>query len=184
MTWAAFVLGAGMAVVSAQSAPALSALTVPEASLPDGCRLGPQPPKPTPIVLADGKLIQRLNLPGWFPTNPWYGTDDWLRVEVQKAIEPPAPGVQMPDGPPLERREASKLAWSLKGHVVEAYRAEYKVAPDGLIRVQAVRYADTNRAAPEPQHENRIVRGATVILIGGQPSPCLSAIQQYIKALK
>ena len=184
MTWAAFVLGAGMLVVSAQSAPALSALTVPESSLPDGCRLGPPPPKPTPIVLPDGKLIQRLNLPGWFPTNPWYGTDDWLMVEVQKTIEPPARGVQLPDGPPLERKEASRLAWSLKGHVVEAYRADYEATSGGLIRVQAVRYTDAKWATPDPQQENRIVRGTTVIVVGGQPSQCLTAIRAYIKALK
>jgi hypothetical protein len=184
MGMAALMLGAGMVVVSAQSAQSLSALTVPAASLPDGCRLGPPPPKPTPIVLADGKLIQRLNMPGRFPTNPWYGTDDWLMVEVQKAIEPPAPRVRMPDGPPLEPKEASKLIWSLKGHVVEAYQSEYETTPGEVIRVQAVRYTDPKWAAPDPRQENRIVRGTTVILIGGRPGQCLTAVRQYIEALK
>jgi hypothetical protein len=180
----ALIVGVSVVVVSAQSAPALSALTVPATSLPDGCRLGPQPPKPTPIVLADGKLIQRLNPPGWFPTNPWFGTDDWLMVRVQQAIEPAAPGIRLPDGPPLEHKEVSKLAWSLKGHVVEAYQAEYEASPGGLIRVQAVRYTEAKWAAPDPLQENRIVRGTTVILIGGQPSQCLTAIREYIQALK
>ena len=187
MCVAALVLGVGMVVVSAQSEPLLSALTVPEASLPDGCRLVPQPPAPTPILLPDGKLIHRSSHPGKFPTNPWYGkdyvTDYRYMAEVQNAIEP-GPKVQMPDGPPLERKEASRLMWSLKGHVVEAYQAEYETTSGGVIRVRAVRYTDAKWAAPDPRQENRIVRGTSVILIGGQPGQCLTAVRQYIQALK
>ena len=184
MCMAGFVLGAGVAVASAQSAPPLSALTVPAGSLPDGCQVAPQPPTPTPIVLPDGKLIHRSSHPGKFPTNPWYGKDDTYMVQVQNAIEP-APRVQMPDGPPLERKEISRLVWSLRGHVAEAYHATYQDSFGASIVVQAVRYHDAKWATVNPLQTNRIVRGSTVIRLDStQPTGCLNAVWTYLQALK
>ena len=170
----AFFITAGMAAVFAQSAPAMSALTVPVGSLPEGCRLTPPPPAPTPIPLPRPH----------FPDNPWVGTDYSYIANVRTALEH-LPPVKLPDGPPLDPTTASKLAWTLKGDIAEAYRASYETTLGGSILVQAVRYKDAKWATLDPRKPDRIVRDSTVILVTGNPQgECFNAVRSYIQSLK
>ena len=182
----AFVLALGLAVVSAQSAPTFSALTVPAASLPDGCQLTPLPPErtPTPMPHPEGGVIAAARKPfelRRFPSNPWFGTDYKYIAQVRLAFER-LPLVHLPDGPPLEQRQAEKLLSTLKGNIAEAYRASYETTSSGSIVVQAVRYTEAKWATPG---EGRIVRGSTVILVTGNPQgECFNAVRKYIQSLK
>ncbi len=179
----ALVMVFGMAVVLAQSAPDLGGLTVPAASLAEGCRLTPPPPTPTPIPLPPpegGVMVFASNRAPQFPSNPWFGSDSTYVTKVRQAFER-GPAIRLPDGPPLEPKEAAKLAWTLKGDIAEAYRASYDTT-GGTVLVQAVRYTDAKWATPG---EGRIVRGSTVILISGNPQlECFKVIQNYIQSLK
>ncbi len=178
------VLATGMAAVSAQSTPVFSELTVPAASLPAGCRLTPSSPEPTPIPQPEGTVAAIAPKPfalRSFPRNPWFGSDYKYIAQVRQAIER-APAIQFPDGPPLEPKEAARLAWTLKGNIVEAYRASYETAASVSILVQAVRYSESRWATPG---QGRIVRGSAVIVVTGNPqSECFKAIQNYIQSLK
>jgi hypothetical protein len=176
-----------MITISAQSAPSLSALTVPTANLPDGCQLTPPPPEPTTIPLPPppvGMTVVASKGRSEFPGNPWFGSDDRYVAKVRQAFER-LPAIQWPDGPPLEPKEASKLAWTLKrdrGDIAEAYRASYETAYLGPIVVQAVRYTDAKWATPG---EGCIVRGSTVIGITGNPQgECFKAVRNYIQSIK
>jgi len=178
------MLAAGLAVVSAQSGPALGTLTVPAASLPEGCQLAPMPPLPSPFVLSNGASIQRPPYPGKFPQNPWVGTEDRYKTQVQDVVEPPK-AVSMPHAPPLDAKQANKLRWTGRGHAAEAYHAIYQSATGASIVVQAVRYHDPSFPALDSKQPNRIVRGAVVIKVDAdQPTGCLNAILAYVQSLK
>ena len=193
-------MGVGMAVVSAQSAPELSALTIPAANLPEGCGLTPLPPEPSPrppIVLPDGTVIVRSSTShgtGRFPSNPWFGTEYEYIAQIRASFE----GVpQMPDGPPLDRADASRLKARLAGDITDAYHASYDTTSDGPVLIQAVRYADAKWAPPTSWMRTligarrnsiesvRIVRGHAVILITGHAQgQCFKAVRNYIESLK
>jgi hypothetical protein len=181
---AALVLAAGLAVTSAQPAAGLSALTVPVTSLPEGCALAPAPALPSPFVLSDGTEIQRSPYPGKFPQNPWVGTEDRYKTQVQHIVEP-AGAIRMPDGPPLDQRQANKLSWAGRGRAAEAYHAIYQDSAGASIVVQAVRFHDVKAATAIPQSPNRIVRGSTVIKVdANRPTGCLNAVLSYLQSLK
>jgi hypothetical protein len=196
-------MAGSMAVVSAQSVPDFSVLTVPPGSLPDGCRLTPPPspesPAPAPIVavLPGGGVIRRAPRPFAVPpflTNPWFGTDYKYIAMVRSSFDS---ALHLPDGPPLERADAARLRAKLAGHITEAYRALYASPSGERIEVEAVRYADSKWATPDPPMRRvtaahgdstaslRIVRGATVVLITGDPQrPCFKALRNHIQSLK
>ena len=193
-------LVAGLSAASAQSEPSLSALTVPAARLPEGCRLTPPPPPPTPTPTPDpdSDAIVRPVMPRHpeLPSNPWFGTDFKYILMIRPAFNS-TPLFRMPDGPPLEPEAAARLRSKLTGDIAEAYSASYEIPDKGHVNVMAVRYVDAKWATPEAPagtigaarsrfvETTRIVRGSTVILVTGTPQhECLNVIRSYIQTLK
>jgi hypothetical protein len=179
--------------VSAQSGPAFSALTVPGASLPDGCRLTPPLPEPTTIP-APAPIVPFG--PVRFPSNPWFGTDYKLIVQIRGAFES-APLFRLPDGPPLDERDLRRLEARSRGNIEKTYHASYETPLNGSIHVQAVRYTDAKWAMSDPPMRKlsvarrdsvesvRIVRGSAVILVTGNPlGECFKIVRNYIQSLK
>lgn len=196
----ALMLVAGLSGVAAQSGPPLSALTVPASALPEGCRLTPPPPPPTPPPTPDpdSDAVARPVMPRrpGFPSNPWFGTDYKYIVMIRPAFNS-TPLLRMPDGPPLEPEDATRLRAKLLPDITEAYTASYEMPSNGHVLVQAVRYIDAKWATPEAPagtigaarsssiETTRIVRGSTVILVTGTPKrECLNAVRNHIRSLK
>ena len=188
----AALVALGIGVVSAQSGPALSTLTAPAASLPEGCRLTPLPPEPSPVppvVLPDGTVVSRSSTAiRRFPSNPWFG-DDYKYIAWVRPLFDPVP--QMPDGPPLEKSDARRLKAKLASEIAEAYRASYQTESGraaevrGALEVRAVRYTDSKWAVANRPIPNRFVRGSTVIIMIGNPqSECFKAVRNHIESLK
>ena len=127
--WFALLVGvilvAGIATGSAQSGPTLTALTVPEKNLPDGCRLRPYVP-PTTSVVQDGKRIVMSNrgtsYP--FPANPWTGANRTLVATVHRAIDATRTK-PLPDVPLLEPGNAAAFQLKWADNIVEAHHADY-----------------------------------------------------------
>ena len=68
------ILAAPVATALAQTDVTLSALTVPDAKLPAGCRLQPPAPPPTRVARGDTVFVSGNPAPFFpFPTNPWVG---------------------------------------------------------------------------------------------------------------
>lgn len=174
-----------------QSRQTLSSLTVPAGALPIGCALEQPAPKPAQAprsgVIVLGGMMQR-----GFPSNPWTGTDRKLLAAVRKAIDG-AP--RMPDGPPLEAREAAAFELRLADNVLEAYHAVYGPADRPQVEVHAITFSDAALAKPDPLSammnpprglRSRLVRGATVVVVSGvaPPNECFRAIETHIGSLK
>lgn len=184
----ALLLASGVAS-SAQSVRTLSTLTVPVKALPGSCALK-KLPAPAPVSRGRVTTIQ-----GWallpFPTNPWSGTDPKIVTEVRKAIDG-AP--KLPDGPPLEAREAAALELKLAANVLEAYHAAYASSDGSEVEVFAATFDDTKLAKPDSLSatmapprglRSRVVRGATVIVVSARSSSeCALAVDRYIRSLK
>jgi len=142
----AFLLAGGVVAGSVQSGQTLGALTVPAAALPSGCALKPPAPRPAPISRGGVTVIHGAT---WspFPTNPWSGSDRKFVTAVRKAIDG-AP--RMPDGPPLEARDAAAFELKWVEHILEAYHAGYASADGSQVEVFAVTFNDVKFATPAP----------------------------------
>jgi len=187
----------GLVAGSRQSPPALSALTVPAALLPDGCALKPPPapaPAPAQVLVGDGNRIlasARFD----FSTNPWSGTDRKIVAMVHRAIDGPAPVRPLPDLPPPKSGGAAAAERKLADNIVEAYRAEYASGDGGRVEVFAVTFNDPKlTVAPESMSAmlnpprgmtTRVVRGATVVRVSASTSGmCFGAVRAHIESLK
>jgi hypothetical protein len=165
---------------SAQSTPALSALTVPAAALPDGCALT-SAPAPSPARWSR------------FPTNPWSGMDRERVAAVHQAIDA-TPARPLPDLPPTAWSDTpSEMKWA--ENILGAYRAAYVSADGRQVEVFAVQFNDVKlTTAPEsiaamlnpPRGLTaRLVRGATVVRVSASTSSgCFGAVRAYIESLK
>ena len=185
----ALLLVGGADADSARSWPTLSTLTVPPTTLPSGCALKQPAPKPAPIARGGVTVIQG-GPSSPFPTNPWSGTDRRIVTTVREAIEG-AP--RMPDGPPLEARDAAALELKLADNVLEAYHAAYASADGSQTEVFAVTFNDSTLAKPEslsasmnppPGLRSRFVRGSTVVVVSGSRSECFRAVNEYIRSVQ
>jgi hypothetical protein len=99
----------------------------------------------------------------------------------------------MPDGPPLEARDAAALELKLADDVREAYHAAYASADRSQTEVFAVTFSDATLAKPEslsatmnppPGLRSRVVRGPTVIVVSGGRRECFRAVDEYIRSRK
>jgi hypothetical protein len=99
----------------------------------------------------------------------------------------------MPDGPPLEARDAAAFELKLADNVVEAYHASYAAADGSQTEVFAVTFNDSTLAKPEPLSamvnpprglRSRFVRGSTVVVVSGSRSECFRAVDGYIRSLE
>lgn len=189
---AAFLLVGVVVPGEAQFGPRLDALTMPNRALPSDCALKQPAAKPAPSSRAQGTVTRSVE---WspFPTNPWSGTDRKLVTEVRQAIDGTP---RLPDGPPLEPRDAAVFLLKWADDVVDAYRAVYASSGGSEVGVWAVRFNDDNLAKPEPPpgtihptrsrgFRSRLVLGATVVLVTAPASnECVRAIDGYIRSLK
>jgi hypothetical protein len=197
------LLPTGTAGGSSQASLALTALTVPEKSLPNGCRLRPDVPpavRPTSRVLQGGQtvVLGSSGAPDRFSSNPWIGADRQLVIELRKRIDG-APRV--PDAPPPSAGEIAAVERRWVGDVVEGYRAAYTesvlaeglwVEPSGGIEVSAIRFNDVRLAATTPTPANasrgvsdRLVIGSVVVrVVADSKTDCFSAVSAYLRSLK
>jgi len=155
----------------------MSALTVPNPALPEGCGLVPQDAR------------------SQFPANPWTGTDPKIVARVHQAID--ATRVRpLPDLPPrATQANAPSDPGKWAANIVEAYRAAY-VSTDGRqVEVFAVTFNDAKLAtAPESLSAMlnpprgltaRRVRGATVVRVSApEDAACFSAVRAHIESLR
>jgi hypothetical protein len=185
----ALLLVGGAVAGSAPSWQALSTLTVPLTALPSDCGLKEPAPKPAPITRGGVTAIQAVPSSP-FPTNPWSGTDRRIVTTVREAIDG-AP--RMPDGPPLEARDAAAFELKLADNVLEAYHAAYASADGSQTEVFAVTFNDSTLAKPEPLSatmnpptglRSRFVRGSTVVVVSGSRSECFRAVNEYIRSVQ
>lgn len=182
-----------------QPAPdALAVLTVPEARLPEGCRLRPDaPPAPPaganrpPLVVVPSALSFGL------PSNPWTGSDPRHLIKLRKELDAPP---RLPDAPPPSRRELAAMEEEWVSAVTKGYRAEYiELRPVGdvqtastvLVGVTALRFdsppgaamGDSARARSGLRH--RIMWGSTVIEVSAdRRTTCFDAVDAYISQLR
>ncbi len=185
------IVAASIARGSAQT-PSLSALTVPDKTLPSGCRLKPLVPASAPVV-RDGSVTvaakPAFSFP--FPSNPWSGTDDRLIVTARSMVDG---SLQLPDAPPPSRAEASAIESRWVEDVVEAYRAEYLSAEQVVISVTAIRFNDAKLATTKPSsaalhmsggRADRLVVGAAVVVVqAGAKTNCFDAVDSYIRGMR
>jgi hypothetical protein len=185
----ALLLVGGAVAGSARSWQTLSTPTVPPMALPNGCALKQPASKPVPIA-GGGVTVIQGGPSSPFPTNPWSGTDRRIVTTVREAIDGEP---RMPDGPPLEARDAAALELKLADNVLQAYHAAYASADGSQTEVFAVTFNDSTLAKPEPlsatmnpspEFRSRFVRGSTVVVVSGSRSECFRAVKGYIRSLK
>jgi hypothetical protein len=180
-----------------QSGLALARLTVPDATLPEDCRLLPYVPPTTQTAKLGTTTVIRPQAgnSGPFPANPWSGTDPKLVSTVRGSIngvgrsrplpDVPLPGSGQPAVPSSERTD----------DVLEAYRAAYQFTDGFGVQVFAVTFKDAKLAAapdslsamlnPPIASGHRLVRGATAIRVSASSeNACYKAVVGYIESLK
>jgi len=181
---------------SAQSGLALTSLTVPDSSLPDGCTLKPYVPPTTTVEQVGATRVMKPN-PGNsqpFPGNPWSGTDPKLEATVRGAIDA-TPAKPLKDVPlPWPGRPA--VPPTPADNILEAYHAAYVWAVNGSqVQVSAVTFKDATLAAapeslsailsPPRQFSRRLVRGATAIQVSASSEHvCFKSVLAYVESLK
>lgn len=185
----AILLVGGAVAGPARSWQTLSTLRVPPTALPSDCALKQPAAKPAPITRGGVTAIRAVPSSP-FPTNPWSGTDRKIVTTVRKAIDG-AP--RMPDGPPLDARDAAAFELKLADNVLEAYHAAYSSADGSQTEVFAIAFNDSTLAKPEPLSatmnpplglRSRFVRASTVVVVSGSRSECFRAVDAYIRSLK
>jgi hypothetical protein len=180
-------LGTPISVEGAQiPSRGLESLTIPEDRLPAGCSLKPPPPaQVSPKASGDTRVGV---VPGnSYATNPWIGRDLLNVARVLALIDTPA---SVPDGPPLDRRQAGQyLARWMEG-IVEAYRAAYS-SSGGAVDVVAVRFENERLAAatrPPARRGlalSRVVMGPDVVVVSAEAAnDCFNAARSHIESLR
>jgi hypothetical protein len=183
---------------SAQSGLALALLTVPEAKLPDGCKLMPYVPPATQVVQAGATTTIRPTFGNShpFPGNPWSGTDPKLEATVRGSIDNTHARVVLTDVPISGSGRPAVSPPKPPDNILEAYRAAYVWAVDGhQVQVSAVTFNDVKLAAapeslsallnPPRQFSRRLVRGATAIRVSASSeNACFKSVVAYVESLK
>ena len=182
----AVLLSASVVAAATQSSPDLAELTVPEARLPQGCRL--QPVVPRPPIRADGAPVM---ISGASEPNPLITRDRRVVADIRRLVDGAPPE---PDGPPLMPRAAAAWASSWAQDVVEAYRATYRQTDESLVTVAAIQFKDDRLATAGPPAgtrsavtgmSTRIVLGPTVVLIVAETgSDCVRAIEAHLRSVR
>ena len=168
----------------------LDLLTITANRLPSGCRLNPADPPPTPaaqnnVVVGSTPVFQGA---ADFGANPWKGSDRETVARVRLTVDGTP---ELPDGPPLDRRQLAQFQLRLAEHVAEAYKATYLSTDDTGIDVFAVRFdSETMAATPVVSQTSsrlitrRLVLGRNVVRVSTRArSACFDAVFDYIAAL-
>ena len=182
-----------LAISSATAVPqiakmtGLNALTVPEDRLPEGCRLKLPPPAP-----AGGRGSRVVSAqPPPFSANPWLGTDRRPVATIRQILEGPP---RVPDGPPLDQRQAARYFLRFADGIVDAYRATYQWSDESDVDVYAVRFEGEDLVRELPRERassrggvtSRVVIGPAVALVSarGGVNRCFEAVRAYIQSLQ
>jgi hypothetical protein len=167
----ALTAGAGASLTGATQGVPLAVLTVPAKALTSECRLQPD---------------SATNVRSAFATNPWIGDDRRAMSMIKTAM-----GfiTKVPDGPPLDRRQAAEFERRSMEGVHEGYRAAYEDSDGVDVEVLALDFDTAAQAAAMQLTANRttrFVRGSTLIVITRRDahSGCFEAVQAHIAALK
>jgi|ERR1051326_2408158 hypothetical protein len=170
----------GIYLVVAQDAR-LSDLTVPADRLPTGCALSP-----TPSVKLDGNTY-RGGLWAGLPSNPWTGTDAMRIASIAGVFTPPA---RMPDGPPLDGKDAALFRLRLAEGIDEGYEAVYLPSDSNMLlivyglRFPAVASAQSFfRQSRFAQDQRAVQTSSIVALVSGPEGECLDSVLAHIRAL-
>jgi hypothetical protein len=164
-----------VAIGAAQRGPVgevtLRDLTVPPASLPDGCALAATP------VAALYPMRE----------NPWIGTDAPSRAMIRERIEGP---VMTADPPGLTRKDLAAFRLHLADGVDEAYAAVYKQSETTPIVVYAMRLTDAGTPSDwreTPAHDNprisRVSLGSIAAIVIGDGGKCFTAVGAHLRGL-
>jgi hypothetical protein len=196
------VLGAVLLSASAAAQPelALTSLTVPSASLPEGCALATQTEPPRAPVVTTGVVHVSANTQATLPSNPWSGSDPSGIQSIWPAVVP-SESLKLrplPDGFPRDKREAlarrqrvwdeeTKRSEGLK----EAYRAKYVTPYGTFATVSAVRFTDAARATAstpvpfiQPQRPTRFLQASIAAVVTGTlESPCFEAVRTHVQRI-
>jgi hypothetical protein len=179
---------AGQATRAQEPPRPFADLTVPEARLPADCRLALVPqPKQTP----SGVWVAVFNGPVAFSANPWTGQEARYVAAIRELVDG-AP--QLPDGPPLTRRQTSAYLADWYEEAVEAYLAKYGGPGEATVSVAAVRFNDSSLARPTRPlgtmrsvtgAESRVVRGSTVVQVSSLAvTTCFEVVRDYVTSLQ
>ncbi len=185
------MLAAPVATALAQTDVTLSALTVPDAKLPAGCRLQPPAPPPTRVARGDTVFVSGNPAPFFpFPTNPWVGVDRRLVVEARKRIDP----FGVPDGPPPTSAERTRMERAWVASVREGYHALYTSTDEVNVDVSAIMFddaglatkkrADVGTHVPRDVSDRLILGAAVVVLRANAKTACFDAVDAHVKSIR
>jgi hypothetical protein len=163
---------------------ALQDLTVPADRLTEDCQL-----KTTTVNSGRGRIVSEADP---FPTNPWSGQDTRLVAMVRGFVD----GVpEVPDGPPLDRRQAAQYQLKYAESVRQAYQAQYIGPLGSAVHVFAVTFKDARLAQADASSgrarrargaTTRVVIGPTVVRVIARQgrSECFDMVNRHIESLK
>jgi hypothetical protein len=160
-------------------------LTVPSSRLPAGCALVE---KAATAETAGKTRIVSIGLP--VATNPWIGTDRQALSLIRERLVGPATVPDVPDGPPLNRRDLARYQLQLADGIAEGYAAVYQQSGAAwLTVVQALRF-ETDDGARMAWPVRRVADPHTVRLAAGRirgivsgSGPCFQAVNAYLGSL-
>jgi hypothetical protein len=167
----------------------LESLTVPEGRLWAGCSLNPARPAQLSPEASRGTGVRII--PGDpYTTNPWIGRDPLNVVRILGRVDAPVSPASVPDGPPLDRRQAAQYFARWMDGIVEAYRAAYS-SSGGTVEVFAVRFENerlagaTKPPASRGQARSHVVMGPDLVVVSAQSAnDCFDAVRSHIESLR
>jgi hypothetical protein len=138
-------------------------LTLPVSERPAGCVL-------------DANRGNAIGLP--LAANPWYGNDRRPMAAIRERIAPPL----VPDGPPLNARDAAAFRLHLADDLDHAYAAMYGSSKE-IIAVMGVRFLDEAQAMDAAKQKGLLRSGRLVVAVSGGTSDCHAAVLAHVTKL-
>jgi len=120
------------------------------------------------------------------PSNPWIGTDGVHLASIASVFTPP---IRVPDGPPLNPREAARFRLHLADGIEEGYEAVYLPSDTALLIVYGLRFPTAAaaqafmRESQFAQNPRAVQAGALVALASGPAGDCFDAVLAHLRSL-
>ena len=111
---------------------------------------------------------------------PWYGSDQRPMAAIRERLAPPL--VPIPDGPPLNARDAAAFGLHLADDLDQAYAAMY-VSSKEIIAVMGARFLDEAQAKDVARRKGLLRAGRLVVGISGGTSDCHTAVLAHVTRL-
>jgi hypothetical protein len=140
---------------------------------------------PAPSRRADGNRVTSGLWGGLaIPTNPWTGANPDLVAQVRARVVGP---VRMPDGPPLDARDAARFQRAsvdgAYGYVAAYEKDDQRVLVHALQSphlLGAVATDPPTRRSADGSQATRIKRDGLWMLISGSGGPCFEAVRRHV----